>query len=161
MTSKALTWARKYGLNCEQDIMAATLRSLCRLQIQIWIVILILLALLFFAGKAEAWSPGRSTVRLTSIPSAEPPKVREALPTCAEYVEMDRELRQTGVAAVLTRVLGTQDIEGEQLTCMLEHVYKIDMTINNICTADPGLWRDIFVRAVALYSPHCGLAVSR
>jgi hypothetical protein len=31
VTSKALQWARKQGLNCEQDIMAETLRQLCRL----------------------------------------------------------------------------------------------------------------------------------
>jgi hypothetical protein len=160
MTSKALTWARKQGLNCELDIMAAQLRMQCFHQVQGWIVIAVLLAILFFGGKAEAWSPGPSTVRLTSIPSAEPPKVRPALPTCAEYVMMDRELRETGISAVLTRVLGAQGVEGEQMTCMLEHVYKIDMTLNNICTSDPGPWKEIFVRSVALYAPHCGLEVS-
>ena len=30
-TSKALWWARKQGLNCEQDLMAATLRQLTHL----------------------------------------------------------------------------------------------------------------------------------
>jgi hypothetical protein len=38
MTSKALEWARKQGLNCEQDIMAATLRQLCHITIVLQII---------------------------------------------------------------------------------------------------------------------------
>jgi hypothetical protein len=37
MTSDALKWARKQGLNCELDIMAATLQQLCRLSIGVGI----------------------------------------------------------------------------------------------------------------------------
>jgi hypothetical protein len=35
--SDALKWARKQGLNCEQDIMAETLRQLCRLTVGVGI----------------------------------------------------------------------------------------------------------------------------
>ncbi len=165
MASKDLMWARKQGLDCEQDIMAAQLRMQCRNQTQNllrnWMLIFILLALIFSAAPAKAWSTQDLNVSVASLTSQEPPKIREALPTCAEYVEMDRELRTVGISAVLTRVLGTQGIEKEQLACMLDHVYKIDMTLNNICTSDPGPWKECFVRAVALYAPHCGLEVSR
>ena len=165
MQSKALIWARKQGLNCEMDIMAQQLRMQCRSQtlglLRNILLVLILFAILLVGGKAEAWSTQDLSIRIAYAPAQELPKVREALPTCAEYVEMDRELRTTGITAVLTRVLGTQGIEGEQLSCMLEHVVKIDMAINNICVTDPGLWREVFVRSVALYAPHCGLEVSR
>ncbi len=162
-TSTSLAWARKQGLNCEQDIMSQQLRVECFANtwraLQTVILTLIFL-LLCFTGKAEAWSTQDLSIRLASIPAQAPPKVREALPTCAEYVEMDTELRTTGISAVLTRVLSMQGIEGEQMQCMLDHVYKIDMALHNICVADPGPWKEIFVRSVALYSPHCGLEVS-
>lgn len=54
MTSKALAWARKRGLSCEQDIMAETLRQLCRLTfwnaIRTGVELSILLVLLKMVG---------------------------------------------------------------------------------------------------------------
>ena len=163
MTSKALKWAREQGLNCELDIMAQHLRMECLANIwrAVQTVILVLIFLLLcFTGKAEAYSPAEHYASFATLTSEEPPKVRKALPTCAEYLEMDWELRRTGINLVLTRMLALHSIEGEQVNCMLDHVVKIDMTIHNICVADPGPWDEIFVRSVARYSPHCGLEVT-
>jgi hypothetical protein len=38
MTSNALKWARKQGLNCELDIMAETLRQLCRISTVLMVI---------------------------------------------------------------------------------------------------------------------------
>ncbi len=153
MVSKPLAWARKQGLNCERDIMLEHLRMECRANIwralQTTILALILLVLAF-AGGAEASIPSQES--FTKV-------VSDTLPTCAEYLEMDKGLRITGISGVIDRALGAQGVEGTQMTCMLDHVYKIDVTIHQVCFSDPGPWKEIFVRSIALYAPHCGLVV--